>query len=428
MAAHTSLLTDFDYHHSFDHDQGGFGVVRDSQIQQDGNPVAKMDVVCVALGSIIDSSTCAEAAPAASLKLVTRTAPLQLRAKSVPAATIEHAVAETGTVTLRADDSCCHSLYGAPAATHGTRFENVARIIANLPKRGAAVYADTYVQPLPVRMVTSIKMSGVHANTNLRGRLATEADVGLVDRLYQDVDLWLERKQGAAEAMEMYPAASATPAAAAMGLFGAPAGQQYSGGLYGTTAASGGGLGAAPTQSMFPTAGGGGSWPGAATAAAPFRENARRLVTFQGRAKLDLALALLARQLAASGTLDRHCDADKVNCGPTTYLNLDMPNTDLGQAAYQRRDAAIAAQFPGTYLRVSAVPATWEPLEARRIGQDNTTHAVNAALGRAAAEPAALFGVPPPLPKRNPGMQIPQAAPRAAQAAGGGLSSSPFRR
>ena len=415
-----------------------------------------MDVVCVALGSIIDGSTCAEAAPAASLKLAARTAPLQLRAKSVPAATIEHAVAETGTVTLRADDSCCPSLCGAPAATHGTRFENVARIIANLPKRGAAVYADTYVQPLPVRMVTSIKMSGAHANTNLRGRLATEADVGLVDRLYQDVDLWLERKQGAAEAMEMYPAASETPAAAAAtglfgapagqhdsgGLFGAPAGQQYSGGVYGAPAASGGGFGAAPTQSMFPTAGGGGGggWPGtaAAPASTPFRENARRLVTFQGRAKLDLALALLARQLAASGTLDRHCDADKVTCGPTTYLNLDMPNTDLGQAAYNRRDAAIAAQFPGTYLRVSAVPATWEPLEARRIGQDNTTHAVNAALGRAppphhplsfpAAEPAALFGAPPPLPKRNPGMQIPQAAPRAAHAAGGGLSSSPFRR
>ena len=295
------------------------------------------------------------------------------------------------------------------------------------------MYADTYVQPLPVRMVTSIKMSGVHANTNLRGRLATEADVGLVDRLYQDVDLWLERKQGAAEAMEMYPAASASSPPPTTGLFGAPAGQQYSGGLYGAPAVSGGGFGAAPTQSMFPTAGGGGGsgWPGAAAAPEStlgFRANARRLVTFQGRAKLDLALALLARQLAASGTLDRHCDADKVNCGPTTYLNLDMPNTDLGQAAYQRRDAAIAAQFPGTYLRVSAVPATWEPLEARRIGQDNTTHAVNAALGRAAAEPAALFGVPPPLPKRNPGMQIPQAAPRAAQAAGGGLSSSPFRR
>eukprot|EP00937_MAST-01D_sp_MAST-1D-sp2_P006705 g6705.t1 len=113
-------------------------------------------------------------------------------------------------------------------------------------------------------------------------------------------------------------------------------------------------------------------------------------------AKLDLGLALLARQLAQPGYVDRYSDHGGGPCAAPggAYLNLDIANCDLDAAGFALKDGAartlalgpvdgLFSPPPGaapaappaprdtlgsTYLHICAVRAPWRSVEARTVG------------------------------------------------------------
>lgn len=100
-------------------------------------------------------------------------------------------------------------------------------------------------------------------------------------------------------------------------------------------------------------------------------------------AKVDVVLALLARQLADPGVNDRGSDVEcpvtgeKNACGPLAYVNLDLPNVDLDDRAYAGKEgyARIVKHNGGrvvdtvdtSYVRVCARLGPVETLEMRTV-------------------------------------------------------------
>lgn len=118
----------------------------------------------------------------------------------------------------------------------------------------------------------------------------------------------------------------------------------------------------------------------------------RRLASFgiSCELKLDFALALLARQLAEPGLVDRTSDAPKlmqgerVECRTVTYLNLDLDNCDLDELSYREKDGRYRYLMPTgrqsevdtlghVYLRISSYKGSFESLEMRTVGGSDST-------------------------------------------------------
>ncbi|KAI0566769.1 hypothetical protein FGB62_6g144 [Gracilaria domingensis] len=106
--------------------------------------------------------------------------------------------------------------------------------------------------------------------------------------------------------------------------------------------------------------------------------------------RLDMALAMLARQLAEPGINDRFSDSpetmmgEKVECRAVNYFNLDEEDCDLDEQAYQEKDDRYrflnlsshrknVDTLGHTYLRISPFEGPFESLEMRTVGSKKQT-------------------------------------------------------
>ena len=314
---------------------GGFGLIyRDAEaffptsheVTRSGR--AHMDVDCIGLGVVIrPDSIGTDANPPARFTLT------NARTQGWPSSSTLHmdrAAADNGaTCILRGEDGQTPTLPG--------RFSHLLAMLAALPRQGAPgeLHGRKRFRHCPVRLATSLRLSGNHPNGDLKGRPATATDDAAVARLLADFDAWHEMRGGTVN-------------------------------LYRST--------------LEPDPG----------------------------SKLDLALALLAQELACTPA---GASAERETEVPAFHLNLDLVGVTLDDAAYASKDgpgtpsawlptplssdgghghdcaedADIAARRTRrtrqlldhkfeqdtkgtTYLRISARAGPWQSLECRTVG------------------------------------------------------------
>ena len=320
---------------------GGFGLIyRDAEaffptsheVTPSGR--AHMDVDCIGLGVVIrPDSIGTDANPPARFTLT------NARTQGWPSSSTLHmdrAAADNGaTCILRGEDGQTPTLPG--------RFSHLLAMLAALPRQGAPgeLHGRKRFRHCPVRLATSLRLSGNHPNGDLKGRPATATDDAAVARLLADFDAWHEMRGGTVN---------------------------------------------------------------------PYRST---LEPNPG-SKLDLALALLAQELACTPA---GAYAEGETEVPAFHLNLDLVGVTLDNAAYTSKDdpgtssvwlptplpsdgghgdraedADIAAgrtrrtrqlldhkfeqdTHGTTYLRISARAGPWQSLECRTVGGE-LPHAV----------------------------------------------------
>ena len=287
-----------------------------------------MDVDCIGLGVVIrPDSIGTDANPPARFELT------NAHTEGWPSSATLHmdrgSVDNGATCVLRGEDGQTPTLPG--------RFSHVLAMLAALPRQGAPgeLHGRKRFRHCPVRLATSLRLSGWHPNGDLSGRPATATDDAAVARLLADFDAWHEMRGGPVTPYRV------------------------------------------PLQPD----------PGS---------------------KLDLALALLAQELACTPA---GADAEAETEVPAFHLNLDLVGVTLDNAAYASKDdpgtssvwlptplpsdgahghdcaedAAPAAGRIGrtrrlldhtweqdthgtTYLRISARAGPWASLEFRTVG------------------------------------------------------------
>lgn len=230
-----------------------------------------------------------------------------------------HSIGESN-VILRVDDSFCVNTPKWPTP--------VRALFNSLPRRASNdANSGLIAQLQPPRLITLWNLRGAFPNRDVTARLATDTDVAVAQRTLLDVDSWIRDK------VEQLPAKSLPP------------------------------------QSFY--------------------QNKRTFSDFSSPVlekeleKLDFVLALVARQLAAPGIVDRFSDAvahkeeTQRPCGPVTYFNLDLNDVDIDEDAYAAKEAwarsvkPIAINTTGTtYVRISAMPAPFESLSQRTVQPD----------------------------------------------------------
>lgn len=312
-------------------DQAGFSVLyRDDEIngaffptahevqpvQSNGMQLCEMDVTCVGLGIIVHPGSCLDQAPLTPEGLP----PMRLdpRAK-LPGHSSQYEAKPVRSPVLRCDDSAFPALTSLDSRSQRPRWSWVAEIFRALPRRGAegTAHANTVVQHKIPRIVTTWALTGIYQNKNVRGRPATDNDVATTSRLLSDLNVWVERSL--------------------------------------TSAGNG------------------------QTAASKWQNHQCPRNGHAMGAKVDLALALLARQLAQPGTPDRVSDGPSgAHCTGVAYLNLDLTNCDLNEADYAKKDttARLLTNPNGgnidttgsSYVRLSATLGPWKSLDSRTVG------------------------------------------------------------
>lgn len=201
--------------------------------------------------------------------------------------------------------------------------------------------STTLTQLEQPRLVTLWRMKTYLPNGDVTGRKATDMDVQVSNRMFQDVDAWLRMK------VEISSSSSSTSTL--------------------STVSNG-------YNNFFNPA-----------ASSSFDPNLSLQADWLQQ--LDTTLALLARQLADPGICDRYSDGVRPtsgalhpnrnpspHCGPVTYVNLDLPDIDLNEEAYIAKEQWARKVRNGTidttgstYVRISTILGPLESLAQRTV-------------------------------------------------------------
>lgn len=210
----------------------------------------------------------------------------------------------------------------------------------NLMNKNSQQMSPTLTQLEQPRLVTLWRMKTHLPNGDVTGRKATDMDVQVSNRMFQDVDAWLRMKVNTSPSTSTL---STVPNAYNHNFFN----------------------------------------PAISSLVDP-----NRSLQAGWLQQLDTTLALLARQLADPGICDRYSDGVRPTsgalhptyknpspqCGPVAYVNLDLPDIDLNEEAYiakeqwarKVRNGAIDTTG-STYVRISTILGPLESLAQRTV-------------------------------------------------------------
>lgn len=218
---------------------------------------------------------------------------------------------------------------------------STAAAVDNLMNKKLHQTSTTLTQLEQPRIVTLWRMATHLPNGDVTGRKATDMDLQVSNRMFQDVDAWLR--------MKAETASSSNSALTTM-----PNGYNHN--FFNLA-----------TSSLI---------------------DPKLSLQADWLQQLDVTLALLARQLADPGICDRYSDGVRPisgalhqthknpspECGPVTYVNLDIPDIDLNEEAYIAKEQWARKVRNGTvdttgstYVRISTILGPLESLAQRTV-------------------------------------------------------------